>query len=141
MSESKCPFHNVTKPADVQVETFESEKDCQLKVFRLHPGGVRLHKADHKLRGDMYKEPDTANALKRCGPMLHANKLGYWVSAPLDIDIMCKGNGEFEQRIHRDYHPTEKLVIRHNLRPEDKFRDETRTRIAFGDSEPVTIQM
>jgi len=141
MSESKCPFHNVTKPDDVQVETFTSEKDCQLKVFRLHPGGVRLKKADHKLNGDMFKTQQTSDAVKWCGPMLHANKLGYWMTAPLDIDIMYKGNGEWEQRIHRDYHPTEKLVIRNNLRPEDKFRDQTRTRISFGDAEPCTVQM
>jgi len=140
-TESKCPFRGAFKGKKPEVDTFSSETKCGLKVYRLHPGGSMIRKADHKLAGDMYKEPDTANALKWCGPILHANKSGYWAFPAVDMDITYKGGKDWDIKEYRGYAATEQRIIEGNLRPEDKFRDTTRTRTAFSLSEPATFQL
>jgi len=138
--EPKCPFRGIfpKKPIDTPIE---SETINGLKIFRLHPGGCIVRKADSQLGGDMHKEPDTQNALKWCGPIIHANKLGYWVFPPVDMDITYLGGDKWERNIIRDYAPSEKFVIEGNLRPEDKFRDSERMKTAFSLSEPATVQL
>jgi Family of unknown function (DUF6065) len=68
--------------------SFDSEayhySDSILKVFRVHPQGVRIEKAEKTLHGRANKD-----ALKWCGPYVHANQIGWWVYPGFDLDITC----------------------------------------------------
>jgi hypothetical protein len=64
-------------------------EDPILKVFRIHPHGVRIEKAEKTLKGSANKD-----ALTWCGPYSYANTLGWWVYPGFDIDITCLENYE-----------------------------------------------
>lgn len=58
--------------------------DPVLKVFRVHPYGVRIEKAEKTLHGRANQD-----ALKWCGPYGYANQIGWWVYPGFDLDITC----------------------------------------------------
>ena len=68
--------------------TFETSayhySDPLLKVFRIHPNGVRIEKAERTLKGKANKD-----ALVWCGPYGIANSLGWWIYPGFDLDITC----------------------------------------------------
>ena len=68
--------------------TFESDayhySSPLLKVFRIHPNGVRIEKAERTLKGNANKD-----ALVWCGPYSIANSLGWWIYPGFDLDITC----------------------------------------------------
>lgn len=127
--------------------------DLFLEVWRLHPHGIRLAPADTRLMGEA-----PPAALRWCGPFTYANRSGWWVYPPLDIDIVfrppdeggqydqkfvedpdCRaGNmmyGGFDYRIIADYEHEEDQVIQEMLRPEHEYRHTRRQLYAFGDVE------
>jgi Family of unknown function (DUF6065) len=81
--------------------------DFRLKVWRLHPQGCAIAPADRTLRG-------TANefAARWCGPYTHANKAGWWLFPPVDIDITWKGGQEFEWELLTPYSNADGHLIR-----------------------------
>jgi hypothetical protein len=81
------------------------------------------------------------SALPFCGPMSHANSAGWWLFSPVDIDVTYLGDGQWDYRVLRAYGPEDIEVVRRNLRPEDRFRVEGRTRISIGSVEPDTAQI
>jgi len=58
--------------------------DPVLKIFRIHPNGVRIEKAEKKLKGMANKD-----ALTFCGPYSSANSYGWWLYPGFDLDIVC----------------------------------------------------
>lgn len=55
-----------------------------LKVFRIHPNGVRIEKANKHLNNKANK-----GALTWCGPYTWANSFGWWIYPGFDLDIIC----------------------------------------------------
>lgn len=68
--------------------SFESNayhySDSLLKVFRIHPDGCRIEKAEKTLQGKANKD-----ALVWCGPYTIANSLGWWIFPGFDMNITC----------------------------------------------------
>jgi len=126
----KCPFNFPKKKPE------EINSECWLKVFRLHPSGVGIEKANNKLNGDANE-----GAVKYCGPYIHANQAGWWLTSPVDVDITYRGNGKYDEKFYSEYEPLEKFVIKSSLRPNDKFRDEGRTLIGKGNAAPEVYQI
>lgn len=79
MSDKKISFSSLEK-------TYE---DHLLKVFRIHPNGMRIIKAEKTLQGRANKD-----ALTWCGPYGEANALGWWVFPAVDAQIICHGDGD-----------------------------------------------
>ncbi|MEK7482992.1 MAG: DUF6065 family protein [Planctomycetota bacterium] len=107
-----------------------------LKVYRLHPEGIRLEKAHMNLKGDAHPI-----AMKYCGPFNHANGAGWWVYPPFDLDVTYLGEGKWDYQIVKEYEPLEKEVLAELLRPGDPYSTTERSRYAFGLSEPETLQI
>jgi hypothetical protein len=78
-----------------------------LRIWRLHPAGVRLEQAKPGLLGGVHPE-----AMKYCGPFTHANKFGWWVYPPLDMDVCYHTNSQWEHRVLSDYPDSEEPVLR-----------------------------
>jgi Family of unknown function (DUF6065) len=112
-----------------------------LHVHRLHPDGVRIVRAEKLLNGEHVKSSMMQIGLHHCGPLRHANSSGWWVFSPLDLDVAYLGEGNWQFELRTPYGGDEAQIIRRNLRPEDKYRDATRERIAFGRVEPDTVQI
>jgi hypothetical protein len=130
-----------------------SETALRLEVWRLHPHGIRIIPADTRLLGET-----PPAALKWCGPFTFANRSGWWVYPPLDMDIIyrpvdeagpyddkydvdpnCRAlnmmSGRFDHRIVSDYEHEEISVLSDMLRPHHQYRHATRQLYAFGDVE------
>jgi hypothetical protein len=80
--------------------------DWTLKVWRLHPQGVRITSAERTLQGTANRD-----AARWCGPFTHANKAGWWVHSPVDIDITWHGGSDFEYELHTPYSPADGHLI------------------------------
>src|SRR5437773_5157255 len=52
-----------------------------IKVWRMHRSGSRIAAADNKLGGAA-----PLSALKWCGPYVQANKTGFYLYSPMDVD-------------------------------------------------------
>jgi len=130
-----------------------TDKRLELEVWRLHPKGVRLVPADTQLLGEA-----PPAALKWCGPFTFANRSGWWIYPPFDIDVIyrppdegapydekynidpdCKAAnmmyGSFDYKVVSDYEHGEDPVISSMLRPHHRYRETLRQLYAFGDVE------
>jgi hypothetical protein len=78
------------------------------------PKGCEDHSAEKTLNG-------LANqaANKWCGPYNNANKAGWWISAPTDLDVMWKSGANFEYRHIEPYTDDDHQLIRSLIRKED----------------------
>jgi hypothetical protein len=81
--------------------------DLEFKAWRLHPHGCRFVPAERTLNGTADK-----SAVRWCGPFTNANKAGWWVFPPIDIDIAWKGGREFEWEALSPYTNADELLIR-----------------------------
>jgi hypothetical protein len=119
-------------------------EDFRLKVWRLHPQGCPIAPADRTLRG-------TANpmATRWCGPFTHANKAGWWLFPPVDIDITWKGGKEFESELltpysNADGHLVRFLLLdqRDSVTPEKWLTDHGgRSKFTWGTVEDGVVQI
>jgi Family of unknown function (DUF6065) len=114
---------------------------AELSVFRLHPDGVRISRAERLLNGEHVKSPMMRTGLRHCGPLSHANSSGWWIFSPLDVDITYLGEGKWEYEPLSSYALDEIDVVRGNLRPGDRYRTCGRTHISVGTVEPDTVQI
>jgi hypothetical protein len=120
-----CPFDKTEHPP----EHF-------LKIYRLHPDGIKIEKANNKLSGSA-----NAGAVKYCGPYIHANQSGWWIYPPFDVDLTYLGEGKWEETILSDYEPTHQIVIDSNVKPNDKFKDNRRMLVGKGLAAPEIYQI
>lgn len=114
-----------------------------LDVWRLHPSGCSIAPADRSLRG-------TANedAVRWCGPFTHANRSGWWVFPPVDIDITWNGGSDFEWELLSDYNNADELLVQFLLDEGDEARPdkwlepgEGRSKFSFGQIEVGVAQI
>jgi len=118
-------------------------EEFELKVWRLHPQGIRIVKADKTLNGFANED-----AVKWCGPYTSANKYGWWVFPPMDIDIIWKGDKSFEHKVINKWETDEVEIIRNQVKPDDteetKIWAKTfngRAKVDCGRVEPNICQM
>lgn len=91
----------------------------------------------------------TANraAVRWCGPFTHANRAGWWVFPPVDIDIVWHGGDEFEWELLTPYTDADRHLIRFLLDESDDahpalwLEDEGRTKLTWGLVEPGVVQI
>ena len=85
-----------------------------LQVWRLHPKGVRIEKAEKTLNGTAH--PD---GVKFCRPYSSVNALGWWLYPAVDVDIMWKGGREFEHNLHEPWPHTEHEIVKSLVKDSD----------------------
>lgn len=115
----------------------------KLKVWSLHPRSGRVIEAERTLN-------DTGHpgALKLCGPYTQANRSGFWLFPPIDVDIMWKGGKEFEVRYLEDFDDADYHLLHSLLLPKDAFSKGMwslegigRNKFTFGMVEDGVVQM
>jgi hypothetical protein len=89
------------------VEAMEAGFDPRLKVWRLHPDGCPIRPAEKTLNGEADK-----GGVRYCGPFTNANKAGWWLFPPVDVDIVWRGGTEFEWDVLTPYSNADELLIR-----------------------------
>ena len=113
-----------------------------LKVWRLHPQACALAPADRTLRGTAH-----ADATRWCGPFTHANKAGWWVFPPVDIDITWQGGAAFDWELLTPYSNADAHLIRFLLDEGEATPDKWlpvsrgRAKFAWGVVEPNVVQI
>jgi hypothetical protein len=114
----------------------------ELKVWRLHPQGIGIIPAEKTLMGTAH--PD---GIKYCGPFTNANKYGFWVFPPVDIDFIVHKDGTFEHKADA-WENTEVEIIRRLIKgndPEDNQKwvcnFNGRAKIDFGRVEKNILQI
>ena len=113
-----------------------------LKVWRLHPNGCPIAQADRSLRGTAHPA-----GTRWCGPFTHANKTGWWLFSPVDIDITWHGGSDFESELLSPYSDADKHVIRFLLDEDEAasahtwLGDEGRTKFSWGLVEEGVVQI
>jgi hypothetical protein len=114
-------------------------EELNLKVWRLHPHGSPIAPADRTLRGTANKA-----ATRFCGPFTHANRAGWWLFPPVDVDITWLGGTEFEYDVlteysHDDYHLIHFLLDETDGAAPEKWLP--RTKFSWGIVEPGVVQI
>ena len=112
----------------------------ELNIWRLHPKGIRLVRAEKTLNGTAH-----AGGVKFCKPFTSANSAGWWVFPAVDIDIKWDGEN-YEHNLLEPYsnadHQLVKSLLRENIDIE-KFCPENggRSKFSYGSVEPNIVQM
>lgn len=114
----------------------------ELEIWRLHPGGCRVEKAEKTVKG-------TANegATKWCAPYSQANSLGWLIYPPTDIDIIWKSPKTFEYRHISDYNDYDHHFVRGMIREEDQVNPNRwcppggRTKFTWGAADDNVVQI
>jgi hypothetical protein len=114
----------------------------ELKVWKLHPDGMRVEAADKTVKG-------TANtaATKWCRPYSQANSLGWYLYPPTDLDVLWKGSNKFEYRHISEYNDYDYHFVRNLIRAEDEVDPNKwsppggRTKFTWGDADEGVVQI
>jgi hypothetical protein len=94
------------------------------------------------LRGTAHK-----GAARFCGPFTHANKAGWWLFPPVDVDITWRGGSEFDYELLTPYSNADYHLIRFLLddsdgaTPEKWISEEGRTKFSWGLVEEGVVQI
>ena len=112
-----------------------------LKVWRLHPQGVRIVPAERTLRGTA---PE--GAARFCGPFTHANRAGWWVFPPVDLDITWRGGLEFDHTALTEYSDIDSCLIQFLMDADERAAARNwlpagRTKFTWGLVEPGVAQI
>jgi tetratricopeptide (TPR) repeat protein len=87
--------------------------EFELKVWRLHPQGARIVPAEKTLRGEVEEM-----GVKWCGPFPNANKYGFWLFPPMDVDVIWRGGKQYECHVVNPW-PDDEVPLVQSLRRED----------------------
>jgi Family of unknown function (DUF6065) len=125
-----------------KLEGYAVTDDFTLKVWRLHPRGCPIVAAEKTLHG-------TANrgGVRFCGPFTNANKAGWWLFPPVDIDIVWRGGTDFEWELLTPYTDDDFHIIRLLLDELDAAHVHTwlpvggRTKLTWGLVEEGVVQI
>ena len=118
------------------------QDDLKLEVWRVHPSGCRIVPAEKTLNRTANK-----GAVRWCGPFTNANRAGWWVFPPVDIDITWKGGSEFDYELYSEYSDVDWHLIRFLMDEEDKSHVDQwsctggRMKFAWGLVEPAVVQI
>jgi hypothetical protein len=119
-----------------------SSDDFALKVWRLHPNGCRLEAAEKTLHGDAHP-----GGVQWCGPFTNANRSGWWLFPPVDVDITWLGGREFETDVLTPYTDDDAHLIRFLLDDADEAHPDAwldhngRTKFTWGLLEDGVVQI
>lgn len=114
----------------------------QMKVWRCHPQSAPIVRAEKTCHGFANE-----SGVKWCGPFTSANKSGWWLFPPVDIDICWKGGKEFEHRLHTPFDDSDYHLVRQLLLPSDQVDPDRwsipggRTKFSWGMVEDGVVQM
>jgi uncharacterized protein DUF6065 len=84
-----------------------AETEHRLRLWRLHPDGCPIRPAEKTLGGEADRD-----GVRYCGPFTNANKAGWWLFPPVDMDIVWRGGREFEWDVLTPYTNADELLIR-----------------------------
>jgi len=116
--------------------------DFTLKIWRLHPGGCPIVAAEKTLGGAANR-----GAVRWCGPFTNANRSGWWIFPPVDMDVTWRGGKEFEAHVRTPYSNADAHLIRFLLdesdtaHPERWLPEEGRTKFSWGLVEDGVVQI
>jgi hypothetical protein len=116
-----------------------SSEELSLKVWRLHPQGSPIAPADRTLRGTANKA-----ATRFCGPFTHANRAGWWLFPPVDVDITWLGGTDFDHEVLTEYEDADSHLMHFLLDGSDGASPEKwlpRTKFTWGLVEPGVVQI
>lgn len=118
-------------------------KYFKLNIWRTHPEGVRIVKAEKTLNNTAHP-----GAVKFCGPFTDANSYGFWIFPAHDIDICWHGGSEFEVKMLDEYDASDHYVMRNLLKETDNTdlnkwcpAEGGRTKYSFGAVEEGVVQI
>ncbi len=117
-------------------------ENLTLKVWRLHPSGCPIVPAEKTLHG-------TANrgGVRWCGPFTNANRSGWWLFPPVDLDVVWRGGKEFEWKLLTPYSDVDGDLVRFLLDESDGAHPELwlpeggRTKLSWGLVEDGVVQI
>lgn len=113
-----------------------------LKIWQIHPKASRVEVAEKTCKG-------TANAagVKWCGPYSSANRMGFWIYAPIDFDFICD-NGNYKVNMLEEFSDEDYKIVKSLEKPEDNFDLERwmipgvgRTKFTWGAVEKNVVQI
>lgn len=112
-----------------------------LKIWRLHPKGIRLEKAEKTLKGTAHPA-----GVRFCAPFTIANSQGFWVYPPVDVDFNLTEKGfevkELEPWVHTEHELTKSLVKDSDFVNVDDFCPISgRSKFTWGAVEPNVVQI
>lgn len=114
----------------------------ELKIWRCHSQSARIIPAEKTLHGTA-----NLNGVKWCGPYTSANKAGFWLFPPIDIDITWRGGQQFDYKFHEEYSDEDYHLVRQLIKPTDGVDPDKwslqggRTKFTWGLVEPGVVQM
>ncbi len=83
-----------------------------LEVWRLHPYGCRVERADGTVGGHA-----PMSARRYCGPYIHANGAGFYLYSPVDIDIVYCGDDRWEYTVAGTFWSDAEVLVADTLCP------------------------
>ena len=86
-----------------------------LRVWRLHPSSCPIVRAEKTLNGAAPRA-----AVRWCGPFTNANRAGWWVFPPVDVDIVWKGGSDFEYDVLTPFSDADYHLVRFLLRDDER---------------------
>jgi hypothetical protein len=113
-----------------------------LKVWRLHPSSCRIVPAEKTLHGAAHR-----GGVRWCGPFTNANKAGWWVFPPVDVDIVWKGGRDFDYEVLTPYSDADSHLIRFLIREDEDvdvdrwLPEDGRTKFSWGLLEDGVVQI
>lgn len=113
----------------------------KLKIWKLHSKSAKVLRAEKTCLGNA--NPD---GVKWCGPYSSANKFGFWLYSPVDIEIYYDGinfSGTVEDYSNEDYFLLKSLIKTEDKVEVEKWCDpETgRTKFTWGAADKNVVQI
>jgi hypothetical protein len=114
----------------------------RLRVWRLHPSSCPIVPAEKTLHGTAHR-----GGVRWCGPFTNANKAGWWLFPPVDVDIEWRGGRDFDYEVRSPYSDADWHLIRFLVRDDedvdiDRWLPESgRTKFTWGLLEDGVVQM
>ena len=136
---SKCPFSvfhshknrlEEEKPSIIE----DYEKNPFLRIRRLHPTqGARIVRANSKLQGPDGQcetlEWPRKDALTKCGPYVHANKMGWWIFPGVDLDFTYHGDNNWDVQEYTKFDMQKEQELLNSFPPYEYKGEDGKTKI------------
>jgi hypothetical protein len=109
---------------------------------RLHPAGCPIVRAEKTLHGTAHRA-----GVRWCGPFTNANRAGWWIFPPVDVDIVWKGAHDFEYDVLTPYSNADSHLIRFLIREDEDvdlerwLPEDGRTKFSWGLLEEGVVQI
>lgn len=105
------------------------EEILDLKVYKTHPKGCRIEKAEKTLKNTADK-----NGIKWCMPYKIANQMGFWLYPPIDFEITWHGGKDFTYKNYEEYDNSDYGIVHSMLRAPELAKSEKWNHMGIGRS-------